>query len=414
MKKYVLIGAGGRGIYMYAKPMKEKFNDVTDIVGILDNNPLRAEKAREIAGLDCKIYTDFDKMLKETKPDVSIITTVDKFHHFYIIKSLEAGLDAITEKPMTIDAEKCNVILETEQKTGKKIIVTFNYRFTPYMTYIKELIMSGIIGKIFNVHFEWMLDTSHGADYFRRWHRLKENSGGLLVHKATHHFDLINWFLEDEPEVVMAFGALKFYGHTREERGERCLTCKYKKTCEFFVDITSEKFAGGLNSFYFDTEKADGYIRDRCVFSDEINIEDTMSLNIRYKGGAFLSYSLIAHSPYEGLKISINGAKGRMEIAEYHSGIKVGESANVVVFYDRQGRIEERIAPKVLSGHGGGDDKLQEMLFREWNSDPFNHMAGSYNGAISVLIGAAANISIKEGKPVYIKDLVPLDKYRPK
>ena len=73
-------------------------------------------------------------MMKETKPDAAIITTVDKYHHEYIIKSLEYGCDAITEKPMTIDDEKCNAILEAEKRTGKKVIVTFNYRFAPYVT----------------------------------------------------------------------------------------------------------------------------------------------------------------------------------------------------------------------------------------------------------------------------------------
>jgi len=42
-----------------------------------------------------------------------------------------------------------------------------------------------LIGEVISVHFEWLLDTSHGADYFRRWHRDKRNGGGLMVHKAT-------------------------------------------------------------------------------------------------------------------------------------------------------------------------------------------------------------------------------------
>jgi predicted dehydrogenase len=61
------------------------------------------------------------------------------------------------------------------------------------------------------VHFEWVLDTVHGADYFRRWHREKANSGGLLVHKASHHFDLVNWWIGDVPATVYARGALRFY-----------------------------------------------------------------------------------------------------------------------------------------------------------------------------------------------------------
>ena len=90
---------------------------------------------------------------------------------------------------------------------------------------MKQALKDGVVGEVLNVDFEYLLDTKHGADYFRRWHRRKENSGGLLVHKATHHFDLVNWWIEDEPEEVMAFGSRRFYGPVRAERGVRCLTC---------------------------------------------------------------------------------------------------------------------------------------------------------------------------------------------
>jgi predicted dehydrogenase len=63
----------------------------------------------------------------------------------------------------------------------------------PLASKVRELMMQGIVGRPLSVSFSWMLDTSHGADYFRRWHREKDKSGGLLVHKATHHFDIINW-----------------------------------------------------------------------------------------------------------------------------------------------------------------------------------------------------------------------------
>ena len=409
MKKYVLVGASGRVLDMYARPIKKRFSDCAKIVGIFDINSLRAKKVKEMAGLDCEVFTDFDVMLKKTKPDVSIVTTVDQFHHLYIIKSLEAGLDAIVEKPMTIDAKKCNRILEAEQKTGQKVTVTFNYRFTPYTTRIKELLREGAVGTVLNIDFEWMLDTSHGADYFRRWHRKMENSGGLLVHKATHHFDLVNWWLEEDPETVSAFGSLRFYGPTRKERGERCLTCKHKNTCEFYFDLSKCDVWG---DFYLETESADKYFRDRCVFADEIDIYDTMSVNVKYSGGAFLSYSLTAHSPYEGWKASINGTKGRLEIAEYHSGQKVSEPALYINLYNRKGEKVKYTTPKATGGHGGGDERLQDVLFRGGIPDPLNHQAGSYAGATSILTGIAANKSIQDGKTIRIKDLVPLEKYR--
>ncbi|MDD3925398.1 MAG: Gfo/Idh/MocA family oxidoreductase [bacterium] len=408
-KRYVLIGASGRATYMFAKPMVEELGEYTEIVGVYDPNLLRIEASKKLAGVDCPSYTDCDKMLAELKPDGAVITTMDRYHHEYVIKCLEAGIDVVVEKPMTIDEEKCNAILEAEKRTGRKVTVTFNYRFTPYVTAVKQAIRDGLVGEVLNVDFEYLLDTSHGADYFRRWHRRKENSGGLLVHKSTHHFDLVNWWIEEEPVEVMAFGTRRFYGPTRAERGERCLTCQYKKSCEFYFDINAHEMNKAL---YSDCESADGYYRDRCVFSEEIDIEDSMSVNVKYNKGALLSYSLIAHSPYEGYKASISGTKGRLEVAEYHSGIRHSDPAYYFELYDRQGRKVDYTVPKATGGHGGGDVKIRRMIFEGGIPDPLGHQAGTLAGAVSILIGIAANKSIKEGRNIRINDLVPLDKYR--
>ncbi len=411
-KRYALIGASLRAVHMFAKPILDELSDVAEIVGIYDTNCKRAQTVKEMAELPCPVYTDFDRMIAETKPDSGIITTVDRYHHEYIIRCLEAGMDAITEKPMTIDAEKCRAILEAEKRTGRTVIVTFNYRFTPYTTAVKKTISDGAIGDVLNVDFEYMLDTIHGADYFRRWHRRKENSGGLLVHKSTHHFDLVNWWIEEEPLEVMAYGTRRFYGPTRTERGERCLTCNHKMTCEYYMDIEAGPLGLDMKKLYRDCEDADGYYRDRCVFSEEIDIEDTMSVNVKYSKGALLSYSLIAHSPYEGWKASINGAKGRLEIAEYHRGHRAEEPCNYIDLYDRQGVKINHAIPKGKGGHGGGDKLLRAMVFREGIPDPLGHQADSIAGAASILIGAAGNVSIKEGRNVRINDLVQLDDYR--
>ncbi|MHB1463082.1 MAG: Gfo/Idh/MocA family protein [Armatimonadota bacterium] len=408
-KRYVLIGASGRALYMYAQPIVNTFSHCAKVVGIYDINTLRCQEVVKQAGLDCPIYEDVDQMLAETKPDAAIITTVDRFHHEYAIKCMEAGIDVISEKPMTIDPAKCRALLECEKRTGKKLTITFNYRYTPYVTAIKQALKDGAVGEILNVDFEYLLDTSHGADYFRRWHRKKENSGGLLVHKSTHHFDMVNWWIDEEPEEVMAFGTRRFYGPTRENRGERCLTCEHKTSCEFYYDITKDSFGSAM---YLNCESADGYFRDRCVFADEIDIEDTMSVNVRYSSGALLSYSLIAHSPYEGWKIAISGTKGRLEAAEYHSGMRTADPAFSYDIYDRSGAKITYTVPKSSGGHGGGDARLLKMLFEGNVPDPLGHAAGSYAGAVSILIGISANTSIAEHRNVRLAELVPLADYR--
>src|SRR5690625_99249 len=175
-KRYVMVGMGGRGLGMFATPMENSYADVADLVAICDINGKRLEYAQEVLGRKIPAYTDFDQMLDEVECDTVIVTTKDSTHHEFIVKALKRGKDAITEKPMTVDDEKCREILAAEEESGRKVWVTFNYRYTPYATRIKEIIDSGVIGDVLSVDFQWFLDTMHGADYFRRWHREKANS----------------------------------------------------------------------------------------------------------------------------------------------------------------------------------------------------------------------------------------------
>ena len=293
-KRYALVGLGSRS-GMYRDAILKTYAKHCELVGFCDVNEgrlkLAQSKARKSAGVEIPVFDarDFDSMIRETKPDVIIVTTKDATHHTYIIRAMELGCDVMTEKPMTTDEDKCLDILEAQKKTGRRIIVTFNYRYSPPRTQVKELLMSGIIGDVLSVDFNWLLDTHHGADYFRRWHGNKANSGGLMVHKATHHFDLVNWWLSASPVTVQANGKRDFYTPQMAKRlglkshHERCHTCPEAKQCTFHLDLAGNK---GLKELYLDQEQHDGYFRDRCVFRPEIDIEDTMNVIVKYDTGA--------------------------------------------------------------------------------------------------------------------------------
>jgi predicted dehydrogenase len=405
-KRIAFAGASARASIMYAEPLAKDFQDVVEFVGVHDVNQGRCRLLGQRCGIDIPVFADFDAMMKTTKPDLVIVTTVDRFHHEYIIRSLDFGCDVVTEKPMTIDEGKAKEILAAEQRSGHKVTVTFNYRFAPFNTRIRELIKEGQIGTPLSVHFEWMLDTSHGADYFRRWHRQKKNSGGLLVHKSTHHFDLVNWWIDDQPEVVNAFGDLRYYGKNGPFRGERCIGCAHAKECRFYWDMRTEPV---MVDFYYDNEGEDGYRRDGCVYDDEIDIEDTMSVQVKYKRGALMSYTLTAYAPYEGFRLVINGTDGRLEAEDFHGSVGAFAKQSIwrLRLYNRRNEEITIKVPEASGGHGGGDQRLLEMTFRGGMPDPLKHAANSGDGARSILVGVAGNRSIREKRPVRIDELLP-------
>lgn len=430
-KKYCIVGTGSRGISMWALPLVNDYKATAQLTGICDNNLGRLHFAESQLGDQVQTFTDFDTMLDSVSCDTVIVTTKDSLHDKFITRALKRGKDVITEKPMTIDAPRCRSILEAERESGKTVQVTFNARYVPFRTKIKELLHEGIVGEIHSVDFHWYLDTVHGADYFRRWHRKKENSGGLLVHKATHHFDLINWWLNSNPVEVAAMGARHYYTSKRKpHHGERCLECNVKGDCEFYLDVTAPEF----KSLYFESEKYDGYYRDQCVFSDDTDIEDSMSLIVRYENSVQMSYSLTAATSFEGWRVAINGSKGRLEAFEPQQFVTETDQlrlidrsrdtvrrrinwdndelpnevtmSNSIRFYPLFGGMKTYQVPIEEGTHGGSDKRLRDHLFTPGTPDPMGHIAGSHAGAMSCLIGIAANTSILEKGFVKIEDLL--------
>jgi predicted dehydrogenase len=403
--RIAIVGTGIRALGMWSKDVQETYKDKVEFVGLCDINPGRMESFKKMTGFTCPVFTDFDKMMKELKPDTLVVTTVDATHHEFIIKGMEMGANIITEKPMTTDEQKCEAILQAEKKTGKKVIVTFNYRYSPHRAKVYELLRGGAIGDLTSVDFHWYLDTSHGADYFRRWHRLKEKGGTLWVHKATHHFDLLNWWVESDPAEVYAFGSLDFYGKNNSFRHTNCRPCPHKDKCKFYYDMTRSKTNMEL---YAANEKYDGYMRDGCVWKEDINIYDKMAATIKYANGVQVSYSLTTYSPYEGYRIAFNGTKGRIDMwIEESNPVEEREYDEIMVTKNFGTREFIRV-PHGTSGHGGGDRLLKDKIFAGVKEDPLNQAAGVRDGALSILVGIAARNSCETGKPVKIGDLTSI------
>ena len=436
--RYALVGTGARA-QMYLDAITGAHAGDAQLVAWADPNPGRLEwNARRLAAAGHVEPERFDSAaLSATVGRLGIerviVTAPDFAHADLVVAALQAGADAVVEKPLTIDAEGVRRIADAADRTGRSVTVTFNYRYAPRNTALKQLIADGELGEITSVHFEWLLDTSHGADYFRRWHRRKENSGGLLVHKSSHHFDLVNWWLDDLPERVFASGGLRFYGSDNAER--RGLPARPARGSvdtgasgrdPFALDLREHDVLRGL---YYEQEGHDGYLRDRDVFGEGITIEDNLSLIVDYTCGATMTYSLNAHSPWEGYTVAVNGTKGRAELSVVERGaillddtgrpVVVDPSARPEDVADDTGRpVGERLVlqhhfgaareipvPRVTGGHGGADTALLKDLFAGAGPDPLGHAASWLDGVRAMAVGVAGNESLATGLPVRVRDL---------
>ena len=434
-KRYAIVGTGAR-CRMYIDAIMGEYAPFSELVALCDNCSVRANYWQNYLkqtynGVNVPVFMAdrFDDMIAQTRPDAVIVTSMDCTHHAYIIRAMELGCDVISEKPMTTDADKTRLIFDAIERTGKDLRVTFNYRYRPDASALREVIQSGAIGTPTSVNFQWYLDTSHGADYFRRWHREKDKSGGLLVHKSSHHFDLVNFWINDWPDTVYAKGGLKFYG--KENAKQRGKTYDYErytghpqaKDDPFALTLDSTLHGAELKALYLDAEQESGYIRDRNVFGEPITIEDTMAVLATYRCGVILNYALIAYCPWEGEHVIINGTEGQAElfsrgkghIIRGQSDEDLDEEQAVSESYVRLQRMFEPArdieVTDIKGGHGGADTFVLKQVFTpdgQCPPDPLKRDATHLDGAAALLLGAAANQSIATGLPVKINDLLPL------
>ncbi len=403
-KRYALVGTGTRGSSSWAKPLVEKYGQHGELVALCDINFGRMAYAKNDIGTKAPTYhsSEFEKMVRDTRPDTVIVTTTDCFHEKYIVNAMELGCDVISEKPLVTEAHQGQRLLDTETRTGKKITTTFNARFSNESEEIKRILLSGELGKVLSAEYHEYLDIDHGASYYRRWHGKKRFSGSLLVHKASHHFDQMNWWLDSEPETVHANGKVGFYGKNNPFRGKNCRTCSFTSKCDFYWDIETY----GSKGLYLSGEAEDGYLRDGCVWDNEIDTYDSMTVEVRYANDVLLNYSLNSYMPYEGQNIAFNCEKGRLEVRVFHA--QPWEVPNPFEFRITKNFKDTR-AYGLGSGtgtHGGSDDKLRDKIFLPDQPDELNQMADSRAGLMASLIGIAAVKSIGTGQQVNIHDLV--------
>jgi hypothetical protein len=216
---------------------------------------------------------------------------------------------------------------------------------------------------------------------------------------------------------------LLFYGEENAaERGEHYSYERYTgepaaQNDPFALALDKNETLRGL---YLDAEAETGYLRDQNVFGSPITIEDTMAVSARYQNGVMLSYSLVAYSPWEGMRVAITGTKGRAELEVVESiNLNLGEgkaSASKGAFKRKQirvlpmfGKAYEVEIPAVTGGHGGADPVMLEQIFSpNPPHDRFYRAASHIDGAASILVGICANESMKTGKLVQVDDLLKL------
>ncbi|MFJ8630652.1 hypothetical protein [Streptomyces sp. NPDC093568] len=206
-----------------------------------------------------------------------------------------------------------------------------------------------------------------------------------MVHRSSHHLDLVNRWLADEPRDVFGYGRLAFYGREAGERHglrrdyERAHGADRAADDSFALDLAANDT---LRALCLDEEWDDGYVRDRNVFGGPVAIEDDMAVLVRYATGATMTYHLSAYSPWEGYRGMFSGSAGRLELEVEESrwqppATRVGAASGAPhgdTAAEHAGGARLTLRPlwrppvdiplvTAHEAHGGGDPRMLDALF---------------------------------------------------
>lgn len=380
-----VIGMGGRGFYFANMYGSERHG--FRLRAVCDVSERQLAKARARLGANVACYRDMRAMLNDPEIEAVLVATNDPHHVEPTIAALNAGKHVFVEKPMCQTLEQAGRIRRAVRKARGVFLIGYELRACTVFERMKQLLDEGRIGRVMIGHaFD---NVSVGGSYF--FHdpaKQKPFYGSLLLQKACHSLDLLNWFMGSRPVKVYAVGGLDFYGR-KASPGKRCRNCR-KRTCPYRVDGRASP-----------TDAAAGTeIADHCVWSRAMNLNDNSELCITYASGGKATFHECHFTPEYSREFWLVGDRGKL----YGYYDNPGRFLIRIEYSHAEDRRTEEFKPDHTGGgHGGGDTRLRD-IFRQriLRKDTAGNAAYWELGYDSTALAICAEQSIESGMPVTI------------
>ncbi|MBQ8260598.1 MAG: Gfo/Idh/MocA family oxidoreductase [Clostridia bacterium] len=375
-----IIGFGSRARGIWEKsimPYSEtEGNDKCRLVAIVDVRPeeeLRAEL--EVCGApDARIYRDPVEMYENEKLDGTIIGTRCSLHTKMALINARYGIPVLLEKPVSTTDEDLIALEGILDTMDEKTLISFPLRVAPLAVRAKEIIDTGILGKISQV--QAINNVPYARGYYHGWYRDENETGGLFLQKSTHDLDLIQFILGEPKPFMISATESKLIFKGNMPAGLKCKDCERRESCpesDINVATYGDRYA----------------IRDNCCFAVDTGNHDSASIIVQYEGGLHAVYSqnFVARKAAGRRGLRIIGYNATLEF-EFNSKC-------IDIFYHNENKTEHiDMTDLCQHSHGGGDrrmvDAYVKMLGGERSPAPLSY------GILSAKLCLAAKKSARD------------------
>jgi predicted dehydrogenase len=332
------------------------------VTAVADPDEGMRESAARLAGPGCRAFADYRAILSAGLADVLVIASPNHTHADLLLDVLPANLPILIEKPLATTKEDCARVLAAASASGRTapVWVAMEYRYMAPVARLIEVVRSGEIGRL-----RMLAIREHRFPFLQKvgdWNRFSANTGGTLVEKCCHFFDLMRLVIGTEATRVYASGAMD-------------------------VNHVDERY--------------DGRVPD---------ILDNAFVTVDFDNGvrAMLDLCMFAEGTYFQEDIAATGDRAKVEArcpgpARFWPG-KVEREAEVVVS-DRETKRQRREVPHVdptimAAGDHHGSTYMQHAGFAEIVRNGGTPAVTVEDGVKAVLIGLAAEESARSGEVV--------------
>ena len=387
-KKVILIGCGFRG-KKYIYTMKERCDDYFEVVAIADPNDRRREYVRKTHGLpENMAFKTAEELLSLGKiADVAIIATMDRDHFGPAMKAIELGYNLLLEKPVAPTPEECRKIQRAAEEKGVFVLVCHVLRFAKFYLCLKDVIDSGVIGKIMSVEHIEAVETTHNSHSFIRgkWSN-SERSTPMILQKTCHDFDLIAWLTGEKCTKVQSFGYRSYFRPENAPEGapERCIEgCPHADKCEYNamkIYYKDKEWMGAVATQIY--EPTDDEVTHamwntnygKCIFKCDNDVVDHQTVNLVYGNDITVAFTMCSFTK-GGRVTRIMGTKGEIYARMMDNSIEIYDFlTKETKYYDYEG---SRVCENVIDSHGGGDTGIVFALR--------DLIEGNYNKSVATI-----------------------------
>jgi len=357
--RYGVIGTGLMGV--------EHINNLlhlpdAEVTAISDPNEQSRDWAQLAVGLNTPLqrFATHHELLASGLCDVVVIASPNHTHHEVLLDVLRTNHHVLIEKPLCTTVPDCRKVVALAELTAQQwpqrvVWMGLEYRYMPPTQAIVNEVRNGTVGRLHMVairehRFPFLVKVGN-------WNRFSRNTGGTLVEKCCHFFDLMNVLVDAAPVRVMASGG-QSVNHLDEQ---------------------------------YDGERPD--------------ILDNAYVIVEYEGGAraMLDLCMFAEASRNEQEISVVGDQGKVEALVSEGVVRIGRRADGI------GRTTERQVLDSSVRHEGlhhGASYLEHVALMHAIRTGSAPAVTVHDGLLSVAVGVAAHRSIDEGRPVTMEEVL--------